>query len=228
MTGNQKNATLFAENTNGRPAGYFASSSAQSSYGLGAHTSTGPGDAFRAVDGGGGWAIQAITFPGGNTNSNGVAVSTPSGTVGLSVIGGTKNAIVPTSQGPRLLYCEESTEVWFTDYGFGQLQHGQATIAIDPLFLETVDLSQPYLVFLQAESGQCKGLAVENKRADSFQVVELDAGFSSSPFGYRLVAKRRGYPTERLRPFPEADQDPNLDPGTTTPREELAPNGLGS
>ena len=50
----------------------------------------------------------------------------------------------------RLLYVEESTEVWFSDYGFGQLVDGVAIVPIDPIFVQTVNLNEPYLVFVQA------------------------------------------------------------------------------
>src|SRR5262249_22847233 len=44
--------------------------------------------------------------------TRGVSIVTNSGS-GLSVVGGTKNAIVSTPGGARALYTEESTEVWF-------------------------------------------------------------------------------------------------------------------
>lgn len=80
---------------------------------------------------------------------NGIVITTPSGKTGLVVNGGSKNASVPTSDGDRLLYSEESTEVWFSDYGFGQLQDGFALVKIDPIYAQTVNLAYPYHVFLQ-------------------------------------------------------------------------------
>lgn len=227
FSGDQNSSTLYVEHTDGNKAGYFGSNSAAGTYALGAFTQSGGGDAFRATDWGGGWAIKAVGNVSGTVTSNAIYASAPTGAVGLSVAGGTKNAVVATSQGARLLYCEEATEVWFTDYGFGQLQNGVATLAIDPLFAETVDLAQPYLVFVQAESAACRGLAVENKRPQSFEVVELDGGSSNAAFGYRIVAKRRGYVGDRMRHLPEADQDPNLYPEATKTREALGEVGFG-
>ncbi|MCE9596290.1 MAG: hypothetical protein K8S98_19025 [Planctomycetes bacterium] len=227
ISGNQKASTLYVEQTTGGAAGYFFSNTVANAQVLTAIAGTGIGDAFRAIDYGGGWAMQAFGLESGATKSNGVYISSPTGTTGLSVGGGTKSAVVATSQGARLLYCEEATEVWFTDYGSGQVQNGVTAVAIDPLFAETVDLNQPYLVFVQAESAQCRGLAVENKRADSFEVVELDGGSSNAPFGYRIVAKRRGYASERMRHLPEADQDPNLYPKAAEARETTVGAGLG-
>jgi len=90
------------------------------------------------------------------------------GATGLLVSGGTKNAAMPTSQGVRALYCEEATEVWFTDYGFGRLDDGKAVIGIDPLFAETVSLDRPYHVFVQAY-GDAE-LYVNNRAESSFEV----------------------------------------------------------
>ena len=76
---------------------------------------------YGQTDSTGGWAGQFVTSTG-----NGVYISAPAGKAGLNVASGTKNAVVPTDDGSRLLYTEEATEVWFADYGFGQLQEGTA------------------------------------------------------------------------------------------------------
>ena len=85
-----------------------------------------------------------------NSQGNGVRIASAVGKIGLVVSNGTKNAAVPTSDGDRLLYTEEATEVWFSDYGFGQLVNGFAVVRIDPTFAETINLDEPYHVFLQA------------------------------------------------------------------------------
>jgi hypothetical protein len=128
---------------------------------------------------------------------NGVSIIAGAGKTGLVVSGGTKNALVPTSQGDRLLYTEESSEVWFTDYGFRQLENGSVTIAIDPLFAETVDLSAPYHVFVQSY-GDAE-LYVTNRTANSFEVrLRSGGGDPNVEFSYRLVASRLGYAGDRL------------------------------
>ncbi len=130
---------------------------------------------------------------------NGVSIATPSGTTGLSVSGGTKSAVVSTNQGDRLLYTEESTEVWFTDYGFGQLSEGKAVIAIDPLFAQTVNLDEPYHVFVQVY-GDAE-VYVTGRTATQFE-VRLREGDDAVEFSYRIVGKRLLYETERLEPAP--------------------------
>jgi hypothetical protein len=151
------------------------------------------------------WAAKFTTDTG-----NGVYISAPAGNVGLNVAGGTKNAVVRTDQGSRLLYTEESSEVWFTDYGFGKLKHGVATIGIDPLFAQTVSLTEPYHVFVQSY-GDAE-LYVSQRTPTQFEVKARGIGDPNVEFSYRLVAKRSGYETDRLAPAPWADNDPNLYP----------------
>jgi hypothetical protein len=144
-----------------------------------------------------------------NTNSagNGVRISTVAGTVGLQVVGGTKNAVVGTSTGARALHAEEATEVWFTDYGFGRLVRGRAVVSIDPTFRETVRLDQPYHVFLQPYGPA--DLYVVRRSTGTFE-VRSHSGSEDIEFSYRIVGKRRGFEQHRLDRAPWADTDPNL------------------
>jgi len=144
-----------------------------------------------------------------STNGDGVYITTPVGKTGLSVTGGSKNAVVRTDEGSRLLYTEESTEVWFTDYGFGQLEDGVAVIPIDEIFAQTVNLEEPYHVFVQVY-GDAEAY-VSNRTPTQFE-IHLRAGNSDVEFSYRIVAKRLGYEDDRLEPAPWADNDPILYP----------------
>ena len=137
-------------------------------------------------------------------SGNGVKIVTAVGKEGLTVSGGTKSAAVETDQGTTLLYSEESTEVWFSDYGFGALENGVAYIEIDPLFAQTVSLSEPYHVFLQAY-GDAQ-IYVSNRTANSFE-VGLSQGDGAVEFSYRIVAKRSGYEDQRL----EMSSGPSLE-----------------
>ncbi|MCP4538240.1 MAG: hypothetical protein GY832_13960 [Chloroflexi bacterium] len=150
-----------------------------------------------------GWSGSFSTGAG-----NGVYVSTPGGKTGLSVVGGTKSAIVSASDGARLLYTEESTEVWFTDYGFGKLDEGAAAIPIDPTFAQMVNLEdEAYHVFVQAY-GDAE-IYVTNRTPTQFE-VRLRDGDPSTDFSYRIVGRRVGYEDHRLERAPWADSDPNL------------------
>ena len=123
---------------------------------------------------------------------------------GNSTVTGTKSAIVPTSQGNRTLYSQESPEVWFEDVGEGQLVGGLARIELDPLFLETVTINDqhPMKVFIQLND-DCNGVYVK-RLTTGFQVIELGNGASRAHFTYRVMAKRKGFEKARL----EAAADP--------------------
>jgi len=97
------------------------------------------------------------------------------------------------------MYCQESPENWFEDFGEGQLINGQCHIELDPLFLETVtiDATHPMKVFITPDNPSCKGVAVA-RGAKSFEVVELHNGAGDSRFAYRVVAKRKGFEERRL------------------------------
>jgi hypothetical protein len=125
---------------------------------------------------------------------------------------GSKNCIVRTSQGPTKLYCQESPECWFEDFGEGDLVNGRAHVELDRLFLETVtiDAGNPMKVFVEL-GGDCGGVYVA-KGTTGFDVVELQGGTSSVPFDYRVVAKRKGFEAERLDYCEAAETDPYLYP----------------
>jgi hypothetical protein len=108
---------------------------------------------------------------------------------------GAKNAIVPTSQDHRKLYSQESPEVWFEDFGEGQLMGRMAHIDLAPLFLETVtiDDQHPMKVFIQLND-DCHGFYVQ-RQATGFEVIELGRGTNSAHFSSRVVAKRKGLKT---------------------------------
>ncbi len=134
---------------------------------------------------------------------NGILMYGNSYIYGNSTVTGVKSAAVEAGDETRLLYCEESTEVWFSDYGFGQLRKGAAEIALDPVFARTVDLSQPYHVFLQPYGDA--NLYVENRSPQGF-AVRLRDGDPAAEFSYRVVAKRSGFAGKRLERAPAAEK----------------------
>ncbi len=125
---------------------------------------------------------------------------------------GAKCAIVNTSQGPTLLYAQESPENWFEDFGEGELMNGSVHIDLDKLFLETVTINgtYPMKVFIQVE-GNCNGVYV-SKGTTGFDVIELNNGTSNVSFSYRIVAKRKGYEDKRLDYCAAAENDSFLYP----------------
>jgi hypothetical protein len=116
----------------------------------------------------------------------------------LTVVGGAKSAAVPHPDGShRRLYCMESPESWFEDFGKGQLHCGGAVIAIDPDFGAVADLSD-YHVFL-TEYGGHNDLSVAEQTPVGFRVEARDAT-SIARFSWRIVAKRRDIRGGRLEP----------------------------
>ena len=119
---------------------------------------------------------------------------------------GTKSSVDKTSQGFRAQYAIESPEVWYEDINKGKLTNGQATIQIDPLWAETVNLSD-YHVFLTPR-GNCNGLYLSEITSQSFTVKELGNGSSNIEFDYRIIAKRKGKEGKRLDAIDWSDAPP--------------------
>jgi hypothetical protein len=202
------------------------------------------GSAGTGVDGRGGTGVVGIaTNPDGSGvlafNPSGVAlradtvngqgflgVTTGGGLAGRFVgrtivegqfeVFGPKSAVVPHPDGHhRRLYCMESPESWFEDFGKGQVVNGRATVRLDGDFAAVVH-SNDYLVFPVAE-GDCNGLYVSSKTPTSFEVREVKGGTSTLPFSYRVVAKRKDIAGPRLErvvvPPRPADLPAHVRPG---------------
>jgi hypothetical protein len=121
---------------------------------------------------------------------------------------GAKNAIVQMPDGSdAVVYCQESPEPYFEDFGKGRLVNGVAHVQLEPEFASIVKRDD-YMVFPVAE-GESKGhLFISQKNANGFDVREANGGTSSIPFTYRVVAKRKdieGKRLERLDPKVKAN-----------------------
>ena len=133
------------------------------------------------------------------TSFNGAAAN-----LGLEVQGrftatGTKNAIVPLDDGQQvLLNAEESTEVWFSDYGIAQLVGGLAVVQIDRDFLQTVNTTKDYHVFLTARGNSAGSVYIDNETPSSFEIRET-SGTANIKVSYKVVAKRKAFEDERLK-----------------------------
>jgi len=117
-------------------------------------------------------------------------------------------AIVQLDSGNRKVAMSgiESPENWFEDFGSAQLVNGVAVIELDRDFIQTVSTEKDYRVF-PVPNGDCKGLYVTNKSANSFEVRELGGGSSNIRFDYRIAAIRKNYETVRF-----ADHTKDIDP----------------
>ena len=111
-------------------------------------------------------------------------------TVGGVISPNPKLAVMPFPDGThRALYCMESPEVWFEDFGAARLKRGRALVKIDADFAKVIKRGD-YRVFVTPE-GDCRGLYIRGKRVASFEVRELAGGKSNVAFSYRVVGRRK-------------------------------------
>ena len=189
-------------------------------YGLNASSFTGAGP------GAGGFGVYGLSANGhglvGATAATGAAavVGATNGVVGayaatlfgpvivagdFTVVAGAKSAAVPHPDGShRRLYCIESPESWFEDFGEGRLECGSAVIRIDPDFATAADTGS-YHVFLTAYDNHV--LHVAERTAAGFTVrAETSLGEMrgepgselSGAFSWRVVARRKDIKGERF------------------------------
>jgi hypothetical protein len=109
---------------------------------------------------------------------------------GNLTVNGTKSAAVAFPDGTqRALYCMESPELWFEDFGTAKLKNGRAVVKLETNFASVIKRGD-YRVFVTPE-GDCRGLYVHRKRGTSFEIRELAGGKSSVAFSYRIVGRRK-------------------------------------
>jgi hypothetical protein len=127
---------------------------------------------------------------------------------------GAKSALVPVAKGKhKLLYCVESPEAWFEDFGDARLQHGSAKVSLSRDFADLISRSA-YHVFL-SPYGACNGLYITKKSRTGFVVREANGGMSSVRFSFRIVAKRKDLNAPRFREvrlpsIPKAPRPPRV------------------
>jgi hypothetical protein len=134
--------------------------------------------------------------------TNGVAGAYAAAFYGPIIVGGdltvfgAKSAAVPHPDGShRLLYCVESPESWFEDFGDGDLVGGRADVKIDQDFAAVAELSK-YHVFLTAYDID-NLLYVTERTASGFSVRSRESSGCGS-FSWRIVAKRKDIAGDRL------------------------------
>jgi hypothetical protein len=105
---------------------------------------------------------------------------------------GSVSTIVKDTHGAQVtLHCPETPEIYFQDFGEGQLINGKAHINIDPTFSKniTVNNQHPLRAFIQL-NGDCKGVYTTNETQTGFDVVELQGGQSNVKFHWTITANR--------------------------------------
>jgi hypothetical protein len=112
-----------------------------------------------------------------------------------------KNGAVRFADGSvRQLYATESPENWFEDFGEAQLVNGRASVPIAADFLQAVNTTVPYYVFLTPHTEEIESLAVPLRALDHFEVRANGKGQVDGSFAYRIVAKRKDVAAPRFAP----------------------------
>jgi trimeric autotransporter adhesin len=184
-------------------AGVWGDTNTLGSAGVAGTGQDGIGGIFLNDSPSGNWALVAANY-----NSNGPIFTAENQANGVQCninafatlqCDGGIGASVPLDSGKRKVAMSgiQSPENWFEDFGSAQLVNGVAVIEFDRDFIQTVNTGKAYRVFTMP-NGDCKGLYVTNKTANSFEVRELGSGSSNIRFDYRITAIRRNYETVRF------------------------------
>jgi hypothetical protein len=159
------------------------------------------------------WIGRAGLFAGPVDVSDDLSVA------GNLVVFGTKSAAARHDDGThRLLYCVESPESQFEDFGEAKLVKGKAEVRLDRDFIAVAD-TRHYHVFL-TPYGDSNGLYVVTRRATGFQVREQGGGKATLAFSYRIVAKRKHAVTKRFSKT-SAPKKPKLPVDLAPPQVDL-------
>jgi hypothetical protein len=113
---------------------------------------------------------------------------------------GSYSAVEPTDDyGTRLLYAAETPELLYYDRGVINLVNGEATVILDPIFLQCIEPDSeltPWQVWV--ESYGENGVYVAEVGEDYFKVKERNGGVSNNKVIWRLEATRKNYAGIRL------------------------------
>ncbi len=114
---------------------------------------------------------------------------------GFLSVKGQKNRLVATENfGDRLLNAYETAECYFGDINEAIIgEDGEVKVELDEVFLETVNTTETYHVFL-AKYGE--GDCYVSERHEKYFVIK---GTPNLSVGFEIKAKQRGYEKERLK-----------------------------
>ena len=194
-------AGVYGIGTGAGSYGVLATASASSTAGVYATSSTPNTPAFYAVN------FAAPNPPNSNAGFfiGQVYINGP-----LVIAGGAKSAAVPHPDGShRLLYCVESPESWFEDFGEGTITAGKAEVKLDPDFAAVVNTAKLHVFLTPHDEGH--NLHLTARGAAGFSVAASATGEAlakgkkasdvSGTFTYRVVAKRKDVVAPRLAKF---------------------------
>jgi hypothetical protein len=182
-------------------SGFGGSFFSESGTGLVAEGNTGVPNTIGLVASGNLYAAELngnVVVQGGNVTVSGGNVVVD----GDLTVTGAKSAAVAFPDGShRLMYCVESPESWFEDFGFAELVNGEAEVTLDPSFVAVIS-GDPYHVFI-SEYDEDHTLYATNRTRTGFR-VRAKTSAAGCTFSYRVVAKRRDVTASRFAASPSA------------------------
>ncbi|MDQ7780933.1 MAG: hypothetical protein RDV41_14645 [Planctomycetota bacterium] len=121
---------------------------------------------------------------------------------------GTASTVMPTDQGMVTLYCPESPEHWFMDFGSAKLVDGRAHVKLCPVFRQCITYDEANPIKVQVTpKGECEGQLYVRLTEDGFDIVESRDGKSDVDVDYQVVGKWRGKEGYRFTVEHKADAD---------------------
>jgi hypothetical protein len=140
----------------------------------------------------GGAGVYGIVAENLGANGPGLLItgSAPSQVYGGLQVFGVKNAVLKMQDGSfASVYCQESPEPYFEDFGRAQLVGGVANVPLEREFA-TLVAGGDYHVFTHPQ-GDTNGLFVSRQGPAGFEVRECKGGTGNIAFSYRIVTKRK-------------------------------------
>jgi hypothetical protein len=133
----------------------------------------------------------ALYVEGASTLNGDVTVT------GNFTVNGSKQAAVAVADGSlRGMYCMESPECWFEDFGETEFVDGQVEVRLDPDFTAITHIDS-YHVFI-TEYDDNNGLYVTDRKNEGFTVRAKSSDTAHGAFSYRVVAKRKDVEAPRF------------------------------
>lgn len=144
----------------------------------------------------------------GRGTGNTFLVGAPNNQCGLAVWGNKNRVVMTENYGAVGMNAVESATALFSDVGSGRLdEKGTCFVYITPDFLETIDLSHEYQVFVTKTSeGHIERVEKHN---DYFAVI----GDPETSFDWIIYAKQKGYTNYRMEGFTVEKEDINAKAG---------------